>query len=106
MEPAWKQVDVFPIVFRLITQAFDERRDYVTSRELAERLALDNAAQSLIAQARSELDDQHSADWLASNMVAWFGQRITVGQSDWSRAVERTRIDGNWAYRPAHAANT
>jgi hypothetical protein len=101
MEPSWKQVDVFPIIVRLIGQAFAERNDYLTSRELAERLARDSEAQSLIEQARRELGSQHSVEWMASNMVAWFGQRITVGESDWSRAVDRTRIDGNWAYRPA-----
>lgn len=101
MEPSWKQADVFPIIVRLIGQAFAERHDYVASRELAERLVHDSESQSLIEQARRELGFDHSAEWLASNMVAWFGQRITVGESDWSRAVDRTRIDGNWPYRPA-----
>lgn len=101
MEPSWKQADVFPIVVRLIGQAFSERHDYVTSREIAERLAGDGEAAPLLDQARRQPDEQRSSDWLAANMVAWFGQRITVGESDWSAAVERVRIDGNWAYRPA-----
>ncbi|HET6884099.1 MAG TPA: hypothetical protein VFI31_28350 [Pirellulales bacterium] len=101
MEPSWKQADVFPIIVRLIGQSFSERHDYVTSRDLAERLARDSEAQSLIEVACRELDQQRSVEWLASNMVAWFGQRITVGESDWSRAVDRVKIEGNWAYRPA-----
>jgi hypothetical protein len=27
-------------------------------------------------------------------MVSWFSQRITVGESDWASAFERTKIDG------------
>jgi len=33
-------------------------------------------------------------------MVSWVSQRITVGESDWARAFERTKIDGLGAYRP------
>ncbi len=36
-------------------------------------------------------------------MVSWFSQRITVGESDWSLAFERTKIDGLWAYKPVAA---
>jgi hypothetical protein len=27
-------------------------------------------------------------------------QRITVGESEWAQAFERTRINGLWAYKP------
>jgi hypothetical protein len=40
-----------------------------------------------------------SLEWLASNMVSWVSQRITVGESDWARGFERTKIDGLWAYK-------
>jgi hypothetical protein len=39
---------------------------------------------------------KQSLEWLAGNMVSWFSQRITVGESDWARAFERTKIDGLW----------
>jgi hypothetical protein len=38
-------------------------------------------------------------------MVSWFSQRITVGESEWARAFERTRIDGLWAYKPVRPGN-
>ena len=41
-----------------------------------------------------------SREQVASNMVAWFSQRITVGQSKWSDHFERKRIEGSWSYRP------
>jgi hypothetical protein len=33
-------------------------------------------------------------------IVSWFSQRITVGESDWARVSERTKIDCLWAYKP------
>jgi hypothetical protein len=39
-------------------------------------------------------------------MVSWFSQRITVGESEWAAAFERTRIDGHRAYKPALAADS
>jgi hypothetical protein len=38
--------------------------------------------------------------WMAQNMVAWFGQRITMGASDWADRVDREKIRGIWAYKP------
>lgn len=75
MEPSWKQADVFPVIARLIEAA------------------------------REQQQEQQSLEWLASNMVSWFSQRITVGESDWSRAFERTKINRLWAYKPSVAGN-
>ena len=46
-----------------------------------------------------------SLEWLANNMVSWFSQRITVGESDWAQAFARTKIDGLWSYKPTVATN-
>jgi hypothetical protein len=37
---------------------------------------------------------------IAINMVAWFSQRITVGNSPWAARFERTKIDYRCAYKP------
>lgn len=37
---------------------------------------------------------------IESNMVSWFSQRITIGESDWAEGFEGTKIDGLWAYKP------
>ena len=47
-----------------------------------------------------EYELPQTAEWTAHNMVAWFSQRITVGESDWADQFERQKTDGKWAYRP------
>jgi hypothetical protein len=101
MEPAWKQADVFPIIARLIGRASGEEKRFVTAHEIAERLLQDSEGRNLVGAAHEQREDGQSLEWLASNMVAWFSQRISVGQSEWSPAFERQRIDGIYAYRPA-----
>jgi hypothetical protein len=54
----------------------------------------------LVEAARVEQEEKQSLEWLASNMVSWFSQRITVGESAWEQAFERTKVDGQWAYQP------
>ncbi len=100
MEPSWRQADVLPIIARVIAESYQQDQCFVTAHEIAARLVHDREAASLIEEARQQLDDPHSPEWLAGNMVAWFGQRITVGKSEWRRAFERTWIDGQSAYKP------
>lgn len=104
MEPSWRQADVFPIIIRIIGQSYRTDQGYVPSHEIATRLVQDGEARPIIEQARDQLGEPHSLEWLAGNMVAWFGQRITVGASEWGRAIEREKIGGQWAYRPARSA--
>jgi hypothetical protein len=101
MEPSWRQADVFPIIARIIAEASEPDRRYVPAHEIASLLVQDGEARPLIEQAREQLDESHSLEWLAGNMVAWFSQRITVGESEVGRAFEREKIGGQWAYRPA-----
>jgi hypothetical protein len=105
MEPSWKQVDVFPVIARVIEQAYRECQRYVTSKDIAERLLQDTQGRNLVEAAYEQQQDKQSLEWLASNMVSWFSQRITVGESEWARAFERTKTDGLWAYKPVAAAN-
>ena len=67
---------------------------------------LQNAAgRNLVEAGREQHEEKQSLEWLASNMVSWFSQRITVGESDWVRAFEETKIDGLWAYMPVTREN-
>jgi hypothetical protein len=105
MEPSWKQADAFPVIARVIEQAYREHQRFITAQEIAARLLHDTEGQKLVEAAREQQQDKQSLEWLASNMVSWFSQRITVGESDWARAFERTKIDGLWAYKaltPGH----
>lgn len=105
MEPSWKHADVFPIIARIIEEAYRELQRFVKAQEIAARLLQDTEARNLIEAARDQQEEKQSLEWLASNMVSWFSQRITVGESDWARGCERTKIDGLWAYKPVAAAS-
>src|SRR5438270_13466200 len=104
MEPSWKHADVVPIIARVIEQAYGEHRRFITAQEIATRLLQDSEGRNLVEAAREQQQEPQSLEWLASNMVSWFSQRITVGESEWARAFERTKIDGLWAYKPLAAA--
>lgn len=105
MEPSWKQADVFPIIARIIEQAYRELQGFINAQVIATRLLQDPEGRNLVEAAREQQQEQQSLEWLASNMVSWFSQRITIGESDWARAFERTKIDGLWAYKPVPPAN-
>jgi hypothetical protein len=100
MEPTWKHHEVFPVIAHIIEQQYREHQRYITAHEIATALLQDDAAKSLIAHAQSQQSKDWSADRLAHNMVAWFSQRITVGDSPWAKGFERTKIDDRWAYKP------
>ncbi|MBI3462653.1 MAG: hypothetical protein HY000_06265 [Planctomycetes bacterium] len=99
MEPSWKQADAFPVIARLIEAAYQEQPRFIKADEIAERLLLDSEGRAIVEAAHVEQQDQ-SLEWLASNMVSWFSQRITVGESDWAHAFERKKEEGLWAYKP------
>jgi hypothetical protein len=105
MEPSWKHADVFPIIARIIEDAHRELQRFVTAQEIATRLLQDPEGRNSVEAARDQQEEKQSLEWLASNMVSWFSQRITVGESEWAQAFERTKIDGLWAYKPVAAAS-
>ncbi len=106
MAPSWKQADVFPIISRLIIEAHTRSNDFVSAREIARRLLTNAEGRAAIDAARAGGSGQ-TPEWLATNMVSWFSQRITIGQSDWLDRFERMKIRRAWAYRPhTHTART
>ena len=104
-EPSWKHADVFPIIARIIEGANRELQRFITADEIATQLLKDAEARNLLQAARRRQEGKQSLAWVASNMVAWFSQRITVGESKWKRAFERKKIDGQWAYKPVASAS-
>jgi len=100
MPTSWEHADVFPVVARIIAEACASTHDFVTHDQIAVRLLDDAEGAAIIANARAQLDEPQTAEWTAHNMVAWFSQRITVGESDWADQFERQKTDGKWAYRP------
>jgi hypothetical protein len=100
MKSTWKHDEVFPIIAQIIEQQYQQNPRHITSREIAAQLVQDDAAKSLIQHAQSQERKNLSPEQIARNMVAWFSQRITVGNSPWVARFERTKIDGRWAYKP------
>jgi hypothetical protein len=99
-EPSWRQADVFPVIARVIARAYEEHSRFITAQEIAMGLLQDQEGRNLVEAALEHHENGQSLEWLACNMVAWFSQRITVGESDWVGAFERTKMDGLWAYKP------
>ncbi len=105
-EPSWRHAEVFPIIARLIGEEYQRHHRHITAHEIVAALLQDGEARAIIDGAREQLQRDWSPEHLASNMVAWFSQRITVGQSAWRRAFERTKVHGQWAYRPTQTVTT
>lgn len=104
MEPLWKHADVFPVVARAIRAEYSEHQRFIRADEIAAAMLRDREGHNIIEAAREQQQEQQSLEWLASNMVSWFSQRITVGESEWALAFVRTKIDGLWAYKPTDVA--
>ena len=100
MESTWKQDEVFPIIAHIIEQQFQQHQRFITAGEIAAQLLQHDAARNVIEHACLQQRKNWSADQFAYNMVAWFSQRITVGNSPWAQRFERTKIDHAWAYKP------
>ena len=100
MPNSWEHVDIFPVIARIIPASFDSTHDFVTHDDIVKALLTDTEAAPIIANAQDQSPEPHTAEWIAHNMVAWFSQRITVGESDWVQQFDRKKIDGKWAYRP------
>lgn len=105
-EPSWRHPEVFPIIARLIGEEYERHHRHITAHEIAAALLQDGEARAIIDSARAQWQRDRSPEHVASNMVAWFSQRITVGQSEWRRAFERTKVHGQWAYRPTQTVPT
>lgn len=97
--PTWKQNDIFPLIAHIIAAQFQQHQRFITSSEIAEALLRDPEARRIIdsvVQQRGSTPQR-----TAINMVAWFSQRITAEQSEWQRMFERTRVNDQYAYKPA-----
>lgn len=102
MDTTFSHAEVFPLVARLIVRAPADADGFVEHDTIVSELLGDPEAASIVrrAKAGSTLPDQRS---VASNMVAWFSQQITVERSTWSEFFDRERRGGAWAYRPKTA---
>jgi hypothetical protein len=98
---AWKQADVFPVIAQVIEELHKDSQQPVAADQIAAGLLKSAAGYSLVNAAHGVQVKPRTHDWLAGNMVAWFSQRITMGQSEWAAAFERHKVNGRWAYWPS-----
>jgi hypothetical protein len=97
MARSWQFSDVFPVVARLIGELHAELEDWVRHEEIVQALLDDSEGAKLVYDACSP---RESESQIAANMVAWFSQQITVKESPYTDAFERTKLGGRYAYRP------
>ena len=101
MQSSWDHDDVFPVIAGLIDRLYARHRRFVTARELAEELLRNSSGRVAIEEAHRRQDEKASREKIAENMVSWFSQKITEGNSNWSGEFDRIKVDGVWAYKPA-----
>jgi hypothetical protein len=52
VEPSWSQLDVFPVIARVVEVAYREHEKFVTAREIAGRLLEDLEGRNMVEPAR------------------------------------------------------
>lgn len=91
MPNSWGHVDIFPVIARIIATSFDWTHDFVTHDDIVKALPTDTEVAPIIVSAKDQSAETPTAEWIMRNMVAWFSQRITVGESGWGQQFERGR---------------
>jgi hypothetical protein len=97
--------EVFPRIAKAIEEFSMRSRNYIEHDEIVGSLLVDPEGSRLInwASGRAKLENAESKDWTrkqwGDNMVAWFSQKYTEGQSRWRSRFEREERDGQYAYR-------
>lgn len=102
--PSFKHDQVFPVIYRLITDRTYQGGEYVSHTDLVMAMLQDDDAHELVAAAaeQNDLGEEGSA----SNMVAWFSHRYTTGENEFGRLLDRKRIGSRWAYRSKQPTQT
>ena len=99
MQPSFHHEDVFPAIARVILNWPAKPGAYVTHDQIVAALMSGQEGSALVSSAR-EGSKWATGREVASNMVAWFSQQITIGASSWGDPFDRKRQGGAWAYRP------
>ncbi len=84
---SFRQAEAFPLIARCIERAPIDMLGFVDHATIVTAILAD-----------PELDAKGDR-WFASNMLQWFSQKITVGNSVWVEFFDREARAGGWAYR-------
>ena len=104
MSISFKQDDVFPLIFRLITDQTNRDSEFISHTKLVDLLLSDVAGALVVAAA--EAKNKFDTRTTASNMVAWFSQTYTIGENAFSMLLERKQVNKTWAYRSKERCST
>ena len=99
MKVTFSQSDTSPIIARIIMAAPLDESGFVSHDVIVASLLDDPAARTIIAAATVASRLKGGERGVASNMVAWFSQQITVGRSPWRDVFYRKKTRGSYAYR-------
>lgn len=99
-EASFTHEQIFPLIANAIRRKYLQLEDYVEHDEIVDELLIDPDARALIDAAREVQGDAPSLNAVASNMIAWFSQRITVHKSPYEMEFRRKKVSRAWAYRP------
>lgn len=104
MTQYFKHDEVFPLIYRLITNATDKHSAFICHAAVVDALLSSTEGMEivLIAEANNKFDLRGTA----SNMVAWFSKRYTEGENDYGALLERKKIANTWAYRSKQSERT
>jgi hypothetical protein len=103
MEPSFRHEEVFPLIVRLINMLAARSPGYIGHEQIVEAILSDHDG-ALVAGTAGQRANWDTDRQAASNMMAWFSQRITVGASAWAAYFDREKKAGTWAYRPKTVA--
>src|SRR6266581_8600090 len=91
--------ELFHLICRLLGGEEESWRcRLVRSQEVVVRLLQSDEARAVIEAARQHQPDA-SAEQLAGNIVASFGQSAIAVGSEWQSLVEAVQISGEWFFR-------
>ncbi len=91
---------IFPLIANAIRRKYLQLEDYVEHDDIVDELLVDPDARSMILAAREAQGSTATIQAVASNMIAWFSQRITIHKSPYEVKFRRKKIRRAWAYRP------
>jgi 5-methylcytosine-specific restriction endonuclease McrA len=103
MDQSFRHDEVFPIIAGVISHLAAASKTYVPHGEIVDGLLSASHGSGLLTSALATSKWNTEAQ-VATNMVAWFSQQITIGNSPWKDYFDRKRVHGVWAYLPATAA--
>ena len=91
----YRHDEVFPVIARIIDEFSQGSTGYVKHDKIVNSMLVEPELQIVL----DRRPKHRSRDSWASNMVQWFSEKITMGQSKWRYDFDRQQVDGKWEYR-------